>query len=326
MAAGFYNFGNDILDNTKGFDWQGYLAGIAPNRTGNTFGMKTLDNQMSGPEAYKYRMISDYQDMFNNRGANSVPMLGDFAKMWQAGHTLQDIQSNWKSYQANPGQSVLDDGSTYTFLRNKDGTTPGDGGNVVSNGLNPYNNAPPPPPPPAPTPPAPSPGAPPPPGYPPAPPSYPPAPPSYPPAPAPASGLLSQYIPNAGLAGAVGTSPQQLAGVPWQLGGSWSGTHMPWNAPHGIANFNPNDPRVANAGAASIGRNGPSGTPGTFQPRQFADTYGSGLTQPYQNAYQQMMLSGAGISPVIPTFNWNQNTAKATPVNLLGLLGTGVKP
>ena len=160
------------------------------------------------------------------------------------------------------------------------------------------------------------------------------------------------------LGGVLGTSPQSLAGGMWQLGGSFGGSALPWNAPKGIANWNPNDPRAQNPGGVQIFRGNPiqingntgnvtdpansnvlttdptssfknalkqntlGNTPTSFAPRAFADSYGTGVTLPYNNAYQQFMGATTGINPLMPNYSWYRGSRFTTPgMGKTGLLG-----
>jgi hypothetical protein len=109
-------------------------------------------------------------------------------------------------------------------------------------------------------------------------------------------------------------APNGISGLPWQMGGSFSGTHAPFFMPRGIDNWNPNDPRAQNPGQVTRS----DGTV-SFRPRQFADSYGGGVQLPYNNAYQQYTTSLMKAQPIMPSFGWaSQRLPTRTPIGMNG--------
>jgi hypothetical protein len=104
------------------------------------------------------------------------------------------------------------------------------------------------------------------------------------------------------LSNSVGTSPINLSGGMWNLGGNFSGTARAPFAPQGYENWNPNDPRSLSPGAVSMsgGR--------TYTPRTRADLYGAGLRNPHMNSFQQYGQAMAMSNPILPTFNWSRRS------------------
>lgn len=158
-------------------------------------------------------------------------------------------------------------------------------------------------------------------------------------------------------------APWRLGGS-WAGGGAQTNTTFPWNAPRGFANWDPNNPRAnpqnaippstpytpapspapapapgvtpilpdptqgqQSARSTSAGGYSPVSAirPASFTPRTYADTYSTGVQLPFNNQFQQAMLSTLSPQAIYPTHQWaNAGSYGPLPVPIPkgGLLGT----